>query len=128
MNDLTIGVVAAGEVAGGAGRGHQLVGKLRVYPPVRDEDDESLAPDGIHSMPMEAIAETIAQNIQDLCSEHGATTSGVGIGFPGSIRAGIIEDSPNLKQAKGAKLGEMLTSALAGRGMNLPVSIFNDAD
>ena len=128
MNDQTIGVVATGEIAVGLVQGHELVGKLRVYPPVRDDGDESLAPDGIHSMPMEAVAETIAQNIQDLCDEHDADPSAVGIGFPGIIRGGIIEDSPNLKQAKGAKLGELLNSALMGHGMDLPVSIFNDAD
>jgi len=128
MNDQTIGVVATGEIAVGLVQGHKLLGKLRLYPPSRDDGDDSAPPDGVHSMPMEAIAETIAQTILDLCLEHDASPTAVGVGFPGIIRAGIIEESPNLKQAKGAKLGEMLTNALAGRGMDLRVSVFNDAD
>jgi len=128
MNDHTIGVVATGEIAVGLVRGHEVVGGLRLYPPARQADDQSDEPDEIHSMPMEAIAETIAGIIGELCARQHAHPDAVGVGFPGIIRAGIIEESPNLKQAKGAKLGDMLTSALLGHGLDVPVTIFNDAD
>jgi len=48
--------------------------------------------------------------------------------FPGIIRNGIVEESPNLKQAKGANLCGMLTAALGSRGLTTRVSICNDAD
>jgi predicted NBD/HSP70 family sugar kinase len=77
---------------------------------------------------MEAVAETIALTIRDLCAQHDAHPTAAGVGFPGIIRCGVIEESPNLKQAIGAKLGAMLTSALAGHGLAIPVRLFNDAD
>ena len=131
MNDQTIGVVATGEIAVGLVKGYQLVGKLRVYPPVRNDDDESLAPDGIHSMPMEAIAETIAQNIQDLCDEHDASPSpAVGIGFPWHYQS--RRDHRRLAQSETGKRREAWPNCsrqhCMGHGMDLPVSVFNDAD
>src|ERR1051326_6072619 len=126
MNDQMIGVVASGDIAVGLVQGHELVGKLRIYPAPEDKDSGGF--EEIHSIPIEAITETIAQIIQELCAEHGAHPVAAGGGFSGIIRGGIIEDSPNLKQAKGAKMVEMLVSALAGRGVTTPVNLFNDAD
>jgi predicted NBD/HSP70 family sugar kinase len=125
MNGQIIGVEATGEIAVGLVENNQVTGKLRIYPKagaVHEPGDE------IHSMPMDEIVENIAQTISDHCAEHKAKPAAVGVGFPGIIRGGVIEESPNLKQAKGARLGESLTSALASRGINTPVAIFNDAD
>lgn len=124
MTDQMIGVVATGRIAVGLVVGHELVAPMRIYPPEEHMGDG----DEIHSMPVEAIAETIAQIVQDLCNEHDARPVVAGVGFPGIILNGIIEESPNLKQAKGAKLAELLASALAGHGLHMPVSIYNDAD
>ncbi len=128
MTDPMIGVVAASEIAVGLVKGHQLAAPMRTFPertdgaePVENESD-------VHSMPMEAIAETIAQMIVDLCQEQIVVPAGVGIGFPGIIRNGVIEESPNLRQAKGARLAAMVGSALETAGLPLPVSLFNNAD
>jgi predicted NBD/HSP70 family sugar kinase len=123
MKELTIGVVATGDVAVGLVEGHELRGELRLYPPA-----ESASGDELHSMPVEAIAETIAGIIGEMCSGAEAAPTGVGVGFPGIIRAGVIEESPNLKQAKGARFGEILRSSLTAYRLDLPVKIFNDAD
>ncbi len=40
----------------------------------------------------------------------------------------MVEDSPNLGQLKGAKLGEQVRSTLKDRGLDSTVSVFNDAD
>jgi predicted NBD/HSP70 family sugar kinase len=125
MNGQIIGVTATGEIAVGLVEDNAVKGKLRIYPSAGATPE---AGEEIHSMPMDAIAETIAQTIYDHCSEHKASPAAVGVGFPGIIRGGVIEESPNLKQAKGARLGEMLTSALASRGINASVALFNDAD
>lgn len=126
MQDQMIGVVATGEIVVGLVQGHKLVSPLRMYPPRADNDVESS--DDIHSMPMEAIVEGMAQTIQDLCTAHNARPAVVGVGFPGIIRNGVVEESPNLRQGKGSKLAEALGQALAGLGLNMAVSLFNDAD
>ena len=132
MSDQMIGVVAAGEIAVGLVRGHEVSAPIRTFPAREGSAVEGgrFNPEepGVAGMPMESIAETIATMIRDLCQEHGATPAGVGIGFPGIIRNGVIEESPNLKQAKGAKLAEMVTAELDSLHFPLPVSIFNDAD
>jgi len=144
--DHMIGVMAADEIAVGLVEGHDLVAPARKYPPpagtgadpfgLGDTGDdaekgtrhEAGERSGLHGMPMEAIAETIATMIRDLCRDHAVTPAGAGIGFPGIIGAGIIEDSPNLKQAKGARLATMVAGALESLQFPLPVSLFNDAD
>jgi predicted NBD/HSP70 family sugar kinase len=126
MNDQTIGVVATGHIAVGLVQGHELVAPLRMFPPRAEEGD--LGGLEIHSMPMEAIVESVAQVIQELCGEHGALPAVAGVGFPGIIRSGVIEESPNLKQGKGARVAETLGAALASRGIPMAVSLFNDAD
>jgi predicted NBD/HSP70 family sugar kinase len=123
---VTIGVVATGHIAAGLVRGHELIAPLRLYPP--QTEDEAEAAEDIHGMPMESVIGTIAQTIQDLCAEHGVQPALAGVGFPGIIRNGVIEESPNLKQGKGAKVAESLSAALAARGLGMKVSLFNDAD
>ncbi len=124
MNQV-IGVRAGEDIAVGLVEGDRLTGPLRTFP---EKDSAQGIGYEIQSMPMEAVADTVAQMISDLCVEANASPSRVGIGFPGVIRAGIIEESPNLKQAKGANLAELLGSALRGHGLSLPVSVYNDAD
>jgi predicted NBD/HSP70 family sugar kinase len=126
MQDQTIGVVATGRIAVGLVQGHELVGRLRMFPP--DAEEGAARGVEIHSMPMDAIVESIAQVIQDLCNEHESAPDVAGVGFPGIIRNGAIEESPNLKQGKGAKVAEMLGAALASRGIPMAVTLFNDAD
>ncbi|HVW86972.1 MAG TPA: ROK family protein, partial [Bryobacteraceae bacterium] len=109
-------------------QGHELVAPLRVYPPPAMDEAEARESGEILSMPVDAIAETMAQTICELCDEHGARPALAGVGFPGIIRNGVVEDSPNLKQAKGAKMAEMLSAALSAHGLNMAVSLYNDAD
>jgi glucokinase len=117
------GVIATGRIAVGVVEGHEVLGSLRFYPP-----EEESGVDDIHGMPMETVAETIAGLISGVCAEQGVRPSVVGVGFPGIIRDGVIEESPNLKQAKGAKMADLMRSALKAQNFDAPVSIFNDAD
>ena len=52
----------------------------------------------------------------------------MGVGFPGIIREGVVEESPNLQQIKGFHLREALETAFASSGAHVPVRIYNDAD
>lgn len=80
------------------------------------------------NMRPEALAETLARVAVELCGQQPEKPLVLGLGFPGIIRNGVVEDSPNLPQFKGAKLGELMASALASKGLAVQVRLFNDAD
>jgi predicted NBD/HSP70 family sugar kinase len=116
----TIGVMAMEHIAVGLVEEHQLVGAKRVFPDTQSEYD-SLA-----AMPAEEITQGIARQIQEVA--EGGEVAAIGVGFPGIIRANVVEDSPNLQQVKGQRLGEQLMSLLAAKGLSAPVFVLNDAD
>jgi glucokinase len=116
----TIGITTAAEdIATGLVEGHQLVGDLRVYE--QDPDAEPLL-----SMPPAGIAQCFAHEIQTVTA--GQSVDAIGIGLPGIINAGFIEESPNLRQLKGAHMQELVSQALRELGITAPVYVFNDAD
>jgi len=80
------------------------------------------------NLPMEALVETLAGMVRSLCLEHNANPVAAGMCFPGIIRDGVVEESPNLEQAKGANLRGMLSQAFESLGMTPRVSVCNDAD
>ena len=115
----TIGVTTAEHVAAGIVENRALVGALRIYP--EGESSEALM-----EMPADAIAQTICREI--VAVADGQTVEAIGVGFPGIIRGGIIEESPNLRQLKGCDMQEVLSGFLRSAGIMAPVSIYNDAD
>lgn len=112
----TVGVLVMEHIAVGLVENNKLAGALNLYP----EKGESL--DALQAMPAENIGDVIRQQIESV--SKGQKVQAVGLGFPGVIRAGIIEDSPNLHQVKGFNL----QAALSLRGVSAPVRVFNDAD
>lgn len=115
-----IGVTITDKVAAGLVEGNRLVGSLHGYP------GEGCSADDLLSMP----AEKIAGCIRDLVIETaaGEAVSAVGVGFPGMIRNGVLEECPNLQQVKGTNMRDLLGGLLAEAGLRVPVSVFNDAD
>jgi predicted NBD/HSP70 family sugar kinase len=111
-------------IAVGLVEGDKVVGALNIYP------QKSQALDPLQSMPAESIVECVRQQVEKVA--NGAAIAAIGIGFPGVIRAGVVEDSPNLHQIKGfalqAALQAALASALGGKAGGVPVRVFNDAD
>jgi glucokinase len=116
----TIGVLAAEHIAVGAVEDGALAGPLRVFPE-SDAEQEYLT-----ALPVEEITERIQEQIA--LAADGAAIEAVGIGFPGIIRDGLVEESPNLKQAKGVNLAGMIASLLESRDIAAPVFALNDAD
>src|SRR5436305_7751461 len=116
----TIGVMAMEHIAVGLVEDNQMVGAKLVFPDTQSEYD-SLA-----EMPAEEIAQGIARQAQ--AAADGGEVAAVGVGFPGIISANVVEDSPNLQQMKGQRLGEQLRSLLADKGISAPVFVINDAD
>src|SRR4051812_5197085 len=114
----TIGVMAMEHIAVGLVEETRLVGEKRVFP---EGEYDSLA-----EMPAEEIAQGIARQVQ--AAADGGEIAAVGVGFPGIISANVVEDSPNLQQMKGQRLGEQLSALLSEKGLAAPVLIVNDAD
>ena len=113
-----IGITTADHIATGLVEGHRLIGALRVCDAA---DHESL-----FSTPLAGIAQLIAREVQAVAA--GSRIDVIGIGFPGIIRNGCIEESPNLRQLKGANIRGALSSALQDVGVDVPVQVYNDAD
>ena len=115
----TIGITTAEEIATGLVEGHELVGKLRIYKQ-GPEDDPLL------SLPPDGIAQRFADEIQAVTA--GQAVDAIGVGLPGIINCGFIEESPNLRQLKGAHMQDLLGVALRKRGITAPVYVYNDAE
>ena len=112
----SVGVLVMEHIAVGVVENNQLVGPVSRYP----EKGTSL--DALQSMPAENIGDCVQQQID--AAAKGQKIQAIGLGFPGVIRNGIIEDSPNLHQVKGFDL----QGALSARGLSAPIRVFNDAD
>ena len=114
-----IGVLATRHIWVGMVEGTKL-GEVRMYPEPGQEHID------LKSLPVDEILARVRTNIAEVCK--GATVDSVGAGFPGIVRNGIIEESPNLGQLKGLDIGAQLCAALRADGLNVPVTVMNDAD
>jgi glucokinase len=96
------------------------LGAIRMYPePGQPHID-------LKSLPVDVILSTMRRQIGELHRE--APIDSVGAGFPGVIRAGVVEESPNLAQLKGLRVAEALRTGLKQDGIDVPVIAMNDAD
>jgi len=114
-----IGITTAEQIATGLVEGHELLGELRIH-----QDD--FAADPLLSMSPAGIAQCFADEIRAVAA--GEKVDAVGIGLPGLIRQGFVEESPNLRQLKGAHFQELVSEALRDSGIDVPVRVYNDAD
>jgi glucokinase len=121
----SIGVVMTNDITAGLIEDHRLIGKLRRYP----EDPDELH--GLVDLPTDPLVEVICDHIMALKPEGRAEADkldAIGIALPGIVRAGVVEDSPNLGQLKGARISQKVEAVLHARGIRAPISLFNDAD
>ncbi len=116
----TIGVLVMEHIAAGLVEGNKVVGALKTFP----EKAQSLDP--LQSMPAGDIAGCIRGLVEKVAA--GEKIEAVGIGFPGIIQNGVVEESPNLQQVKGFALQAALSASLKGKAAGVPVCVFNDAD
>src|SRR5262245_25032546 len=116
----TAGVLVVQHIAAGLVENNRLAAGLKSFPEQGDSHDALL------SMPADAIAAKAAELVAAVAGNH--EVAAVGVGFPGIIREGVVEESPNLQQVKGFRLESALESALAAVGLKAPVRIYNDAD
>jgi len=100
---------------------HKLQGGLRWFPEAHD-DEYALV-----EMPTEGIVETLCQQVVAVAGKQ-RDLAGVGVGVPGLVRNGVVEEAPNLPQLKGARVAEMLAGRLRAERIDAPVTLVNDAD
>jgi glucokinase len=117
----SIGVVVSEHIAWGIVEGDSVRGAISVYPA------EGEGADLLHAMPCDELVKRIADEIKALA--EGEALEAVGLAFPGIVRGGAIEESPNLHQLKGVPMEQMMRAALAERHVECAkVGISNDAD
>jgi glucokinase len=125
----TVGVVMTDRVVAGLIEDHKVHGELLRYPAATGDATADAASefDVLVELPSDALCNLICDQIAHLVPS-GTQLEAVGIAMPGMIRNGIIEDSPNLPQLKGAHVAETIRSGLEARQLNASVSVLNDAD
>src|SRR5579862_6261773 len=115
----SIGILATHYIWVGMVEDNQLTA-VRMYPEPGQE------PIDLKSVPADEMIARILEQIGHL--QLGERIDSVGAGFPGIVRCGVIDDSPNLGQLKGLHIQELLSTALRADGIDAPVVILNDAD
>lgn len=116
---LGIGILITERIAAAVISDHEVVGEIRQWP-------EEMSSDTLRGVP----GETIVQSLVDLVGQLnvGGTPSHLGVGLPGILKNGFVEDSPNLVQFKGMSMQSLVAEAFSSRWPNLQVGVFNDAD
>ncbi len=114
-----IGVLITERIAVGAISDHELTGTLCVHP-----EDEAIT-DSLYGLPADNIVQIIVEQIKRLEMK---APSYIGVGMPGIVRSGVVEDSPNLVQFKGVNMQNLMVEACTRLFGKVPVAIFNDAD
>jgi predicted NBD/HSP70 family sugar kinase len=78
-------------------------------------------------MPTEELVRTLCEQAV-LAATGTEGVSAVGVSLPGLIKNGVVEESPNLPQLKGARIETLLETQLHNHDLNVPVTVVNDAD
>jgi glucokinase len=115
----SIGGVVTDHLALGVVDANQVYGSVLRYP----DNGES---DAVRTMPAEDLVRLQADEVKALA--EGEPLEAIGLAYPGIIRGGVIEESPNLQQLKGFPMELALRAALAERGIHAKIAISNDAD
>jgi predicted NBD/HSP70 family sugar kinase len=117
----SIGVVMTNDITAGLIEDHRLIGDIRRYPEDPDEHH------GLIDLPTDPLIDLICDLITGLKPTSGDLDA-IGIALPGIVRGGVVEDSPNIAQLKGARVSQKVEATLHARGIKAPISLFNDAD
>ncbi len=115
-----VGVAMTDRLAVGVVEDNRLSGGVRRFP----ESENGF--ETLRGMPADDIAANIRRQIEAALGDRPADV--IGLGLPGIIRGGIIEDSPNLHQMKGMNIQLVLAESLRHAGREVPVVVSNDAD
>ncbi len=117
----TIGVILSERISAGLVVDHKLSGPVRYFPD-NHEDEDALVE--LHT---DALAEAICKQVLQ-AADGAKDLTAVGVALPGLVKNGVVEESPNLPQLKGARIEELLAAQLRIQGIDAPVTAVNDAD
>jgi len=117
----TIGVTLSERISAGLVVDHKLAGAVRRFPEDHDDDD------ALVEMHTDAVVETICKQVV-LAADGAKDLVAVGVSLPGLVKNGVVEESPNLPQLKGARIEERVAAQLRTHGIAAPVTALNDAD
>jgi glucokinase len=118
---LGIGVLITERLSCAAVSDTAIIGELQLDP------QDSTIKDSLQGVPADQIVERIVEQVKRL--QVPDTPAYLGIGMPGIVRNGYVQDSPNLVQFKGFNMQASLADALRPSfGNRLQVAVFNDAD
>ncbi|HTU46552.1 MAG TPA: ROK family protein [Bryobacteraceae bacterium] len=115
-----IGILITERVGVAAVSDHAIVGTMHVHP------EDRTVTDSLYGVPAETIVQQIVEQVRQLDVQD--PPSHIGVGMPGIVRNGFVEDSPNLVQFKGINMQELVTQAFRQLFGSVPVAVFNDAD
>lgn len=115
-----VGVLVAERIAAAIVEDHQVTGAVHTFP------SDVMETDALLGVPAEGLVDKIVDVVRPLLAA--ANPSFLGVAFPGIVRNGSIEDSPNLVQLKGQPMQLMLEEAFRRAGVDVPLQIYNDAD
>lgn len=116
-----VGITVSERLSAGLVDGHKLSGELRHFP---EHEDDKYA---LVEMPTEALVRTLCEQAVQV-ADGTKGISAVGVALPGLIRDGVVEESPNLPQLKGARIETLLEAQLKTHDLPVPVTVVNDAD
>ncbi len=116
-----VGVTLTERMVAGLVVDHELAGPLHRFP---EDDGDQYA---LVEMPTDGLIRTVCEQV--IAAANGAKDiSAVGIALPGIVKNGVVEDSPNLPQMKGARVQDLLMTQLRHQGLDVTVNVINDAD
>jgi predicted NBD/HSP70 family sugar kinase len=117
----SVGVTLSEQVLAGLVVDHKLVNGLKRFP--EDEEDR----EALIEMHTDALVELICDQVVAVAGGD-KKLDAVGVGVPGLVRNGVIEEAPNLPQLKGGPIETLMRTQLRQCGIEAPVTIINDAD
>ncbi len=117
----TIGVTLSERISAGLVVDHKLAGPVQRFPDEHEDEDALVE---LHT---DALIEAICKQALLAAGDEKDITA-VGVALPGLVKRGVVEESPNLPQLKGARIEELLTLQLRNNGVNAAVTALNDAD
>jgi glucokinase len=120
----SLGIHLTGSIATGVVEDQNPCGHVYQFPENSEETDALL------DMPLDGLLHVVKEQALRAAKECGGAGSidAVGLAIPGIVRDGVIEESPNLAQLKGAAIVERLHQTLADAGIPAAVTVLNDAD
>ena len=116
----SIGVVVSDHITLGVVQGDRVIGPVVRYPA------DPHAAEQIRTMPCDELVRVQADEVKALA--EGEPVEAIGLAYPGIVRDGMIEESPNLQQLKGFPMEQAMRDALAVRGIHAKLCVSNDAD